>query len=195
MKLFMSYSTRNKEFVRKLHADLERGFEVWLDEHALQVGADLALIETGVRASDCLVVVLSQAAAESTWVDREIECAERFGVRVLPVLLEDVRVERHARSQQLSFADFRRASEYRRSVQHLIAAIEGDTDRARFLRAKEAVALVKATRNPSGELSGSRNRAWPPCTRSRMCTTGSSRTPRQASAGGGSPSSSTHRGT
>lgn len=155
MRIFLSYSSKNKDFARRLAADLERaGTGVWLDEHSMRVGTGLAAIEPAIRESDCLVVVLSAAAVESEWVDREIELAQQFDVRVLPVLLEDVQWNRQSRFTGLSHADFRRRQDYRRATQRLIAAIEGDTDQSRFLRAKEAIALVRSRWSPSGELFG-----------------------------------------
>lgn len=155
MRIFFSYSSKDKDFARRLTADLDRAdMDVWLDEHAMHVGEDLSAIESGIRDSNYLVVALSTAAVESGWVDREIEMAQQFGVSVLPVLLEDIHGHRQSRFSGLSHADFRRGRDYRRAVQRLIATIEGDTHQARFLRAKEAVALVKSTWNPSGELFG-----------------------------------------
>ncbi|CAI7975199.1 hypothetical protein FRAHR75_1730003 [Frankia sp. Hr75.2] len=155
MQVFLSYSTKDRDFARRLASDLERArLEVWLDEHALKVGTDLSAIESAIRSADCLVVVLSTGSIGSEWVERELDLAERSGVRILPVLLEDVPGARGARLSALSHADFRRPQDYRRAVHQLLATIEGHDVRRRFLRAKDAVALVKARYNPQGDLFG-----------------------------------------
>jgi TIR domain len=155
MKVFLSYSSRDRDFARRLAGDLGRaGMDVWFDEHTLRVGEDLVTIETAIRGSECLVVVLSVAAAESGWVDYEIELASSLNVRVMPVLLEDIHGRQNARFSGLAYADYRRRQDYRRSTHRLIAEIEGCPDRGRFLTAKEAVAIAKAGRNPTGELFG-----------------------------------------
>jgi hypothetical protein len=155
MTLFLSYSTRDKHFVRRLAGDLERaGLRCWLDERELRAGDDLAAIGAAIRGATLLIVVVSLASAGSAWVEREIEVAESTGVRVLPVLLEDVPGRWADRVARLAPADFRRPQEYRRSTHRLIAAIEGRADRAGFLRAKEAVAKVRAERSPVGDLFG-----------------------------------------
>ena len=155
MKVFVSYSTKDKDFARRLAGDLERaGMEVWLDERELRIGESLAAIGPAIRGSGSLVVVVSRAASESAWVEREIGLANKLGVRVLPVLLEDVQSWAQNWLPDLAHADFRRKQDYRRSTQRLIAAMEGGGDERRFLRAKEAVAIVRAERNPAGDLFG-----------------------------------------
>lgn len=138
-----------------LASDLDRaGMTVWLDERELRAGDDLAVIESAIRGSDCLVVVLSAAALQSPWVEHEISMAGSLGIRVLPALLEDVPGSQYARFGGLAHADFRRRQDYRRSTHRLIAAIEGAASEGRFLRAKEAAALVRAERSPLGDLFG-----------------------------------------
>jgi len=155
MKVFLSYSAKDKDFARRLAGDLDRaGIEVWRDEGELRVGESLAAIELAIRSSDCLVVIVSRAASESAWVRRELGLADRLGVRVLPALLEEVRSWAPASAPDLAHADFRRKQDFRRSTQRLIAAIEGINDGRRFLPAKEAVAIARAERNPTGDLFG-----------------------------------------
>lgn len=155
MKIFLSYSTRDKHFVRRLAGDLDRaGLEVWLDERELRAGDDLGAIEAAIHGAGVLVVVVSLASAGSAWVEREIEMAESKALRVFPVLLEDVPGRWADRVARLAPADFRRPQEYRRSTHRLIAAIEGRPGNEVFLRAKEAVAKVRAERSPVGDLFG-----------------------------------------
>src|SRR5713101_460460 len=78
--VFLSHSSKDKEFVRHLAGELIREeITVWLDEVELRVGDNLSGIESSIRASDYLVVVLSKAAVESGWVEREIEVARNVG--------------------------------------------------------------------------------------------------------------------
>lgn len=161
MQVFVSYSSRDKDFVRRLVGDLERSdadVSLWLDERELRVGQAIGSnfqdLEATIARCASLMVVVSQASAGSFWVEREIQIARSTGVRVLPVLLEDVPVSWAPSFAGLAHADFRRHREYRRSLHRLICAIEDVPVRGRFLRAKEAVALVKARYAPPGELFG-----------------------------------------
>jgi hypothetical protein len=90
----------------------------------MRPGDDAAAIESAIRGSRRLLVVVSLASAGSVWVEREIQVAESLGVRVLPVLPEDVPGAMADRVSRAAPADFRQAREYRRATHRLIAAIE-----------------------------------------------------------------------
>ncbi|MFJ5308114.1 toll/interleukin-1 receptor domain-containing protein [Streptomyces sp. NPDC088350] len=161
MQVFVSYSSQDKDFVRRVVGDLERSdadVSLWLDERELRVGQAIGSnfqdLEATIAQCSCLMVVVSQASAGSFWVEREIQIAESTSIRVLPVLLEDVPVSWAPSFAGLAHVDFRRHREYRRSLHRLICAIEDVPERGRFLRAKEAVALVKTRYSPQGDLFG-----------------------------------------
>jgi hypothetical protein len=161
MRVFVSYSSRDKNFVRRIVSDLERSdvdVSLWLDERELRIGQAIGSnfqdLEVTIAQCACLMVVVSQASAGSFWVEREIQIAKSADVRILPVLLEDVPVSWAPSFAGLAHADFRRHREYRRSLHRLICAIEDVPVRGRFLRAKDAVALVQAEYAPQGDLFG-----------------------------------------
>ncbi len=96
--LFISHSSQNDEFVKKLRETLElHGQLPWVDSRELTGGADLdATIEQSVRSARHLLVVLSIAALGSDWVQREVrwaldEAARRSdGYKVISVVLPGV---------------------------------------------------------------------------------------------------------
>jgi tetratricopeptide (TPR) repeat protein len=96
--LFISHSSQNDEFVKKLRETLElHGQLPWVDSRELTGGADLdATIEQSVRSARHLLVVLSIAALSSEWVQREVrwaldEAARRSdGYKVISVVLPGV---------------------------------------------------------------------------------------------------------
>jgi len=73
MKLFLSHSTKDKEFVEKLAAALwADGIDAWWCEVEIGHGDDfVAKIEEGLQDSDLVVLVLSPDAAQSAWTRRE----------------------------------------------------------------------------------------------------------------------------
>lgn len=75
--IFISHSSHDKEFVRRLAMDLlDRDFNVWYDEWHLQVGAKLSeSIKAGVDETPYFLIVLSRNMLESDWVQREIAWA------------------------------------------------------------------------------------------------------------------------
>jgi hypothetical protein len=112
--VFLSHSSRDKRFVRKLAADLrDMGHEPWLDEWSLKVGECIvAGVEHAISDADFVVLVLSPNAVESGWVDREwkakywseVEARRNF---VLPVLHRDCKIPTLLKTRK--YADFRKA--------------------------------------------------------------------------------------
>lgn len=93
--IFLSHSSKDKDFVRSLAEDLtSAGVQVWLDEAELHVGDSLVdKIGRAVNEMDYLGVVLSQSSISSEWVRREVEIALNHEIRgkqvkVLPILKE-----------------------------------------------------------------------------------------------------------
>jgi hypothetical protein len=148
VSIFISHSSKDKEVVRRLAADLRReGLKVWFDEADLLVGERFS--EQAIRASQYLVLVQSNAARESAWVRREIELANEAGLPILPVVLEDLE-QPWAGLADRGIADFRRG--YRRGLWRLISRITGRPDP--LIGAKTAAQRVKAQMMASGELFG-----------------------------------------
>src|SRR5258707_14140528 len=87
--LFMSYSRYDSLFVDALDDTLRsRGFGTWVDRSHLE-GSDewQQRIETALRQSDGVLVVIPPAVVETKWVRREIEYATRAAKTIVPVRL------------------------------------------------------------------------------------------------------------
>ena len=93
---FISYSSHDDQFARRLHADLQaRSIRTWFAPEDLKVGDRFrSRIDESIRLHEKLVLVLSQAATESPWVEKEVETAfarerrERQDV-LFPIRLDD----------------------------------------------------------------------------------------------------------
>jgi TIR domain len=74
---FISYSTADRLFARKLHDRLQaRGIRCWLDEHQMrQRSVSLKRIERGFHAGDKVLLCCSRASLTSWWIDDEIDSA------------------------------------------------------------------------------------------------------------------------
>jgi TIR domain len=78
LKVFLCHSSADKDFVRRLHADLRRdGLQPWLDAEDLIPGQEWKVaIERAVRSSDVVLVCLSQSSISKTgFVQKEITFA------------------------------------------------------------------------------------------------------------------------
>ncbi|NGY65327.1 toll/interleukin-1 receptor domain-containing protein [Lentzea sp. NEAU-D13] len=150
MAVFVSSSSKDRAFVRRSTAELERhSIEVWVDERELRAGESLTSISNAIAEAEFLVVVVSKAAANSFWVQQEIDLADDADVPVLPLLVEDVPPARAPTLGETAHVDFRRPAEYRRAAHRLVYRSQGMAAGGRFLHAKEAVLLVRRERAPA----------------------------------------------
>jgi len=107
---FISYSTKDQEFVDRLHADLQNNnVRCWFAPHDIAAGKKIhEQIDEAIRMHDKLLLILSPASMESEWVKTEIAKARkreiREGNRVLfPVGL--VKYDLHIRDWECFDAD------------------------------------------------------------------------------------------
>jgi hypothetical protein len=92
MKVFISYSSRDKALARRVAEVLEAaGLSVWADWREILPGDNWAeKIGQGLRESDAMVVLLTPDALESDSVQRDISYAlgeRRYSHRLIPVFV------------------------------------------------------------------------------------------------------------
>lgn len=77
VNIFISHSSKDKEFVRRLKRDLEElGHEIWLDEGEIGTGDSISKeIEEGISKMDFLILVLTPDSISSKWVELEWRAA------------------------------------------------------------------------------------------------------------------------
>lgn len=93
----LSYATEDQTFAEKLHADLQnKSVSCWFAPHDLKTGDKLrAQIYEAIQKNDKLLLILSEYAVKSDWVEREVELAferERLPPQMLvlfPIRLDD----------------------------------------------------------------------------------------------------------
>lgn len=110
-KIFISYSSKDKAFVRKLTKQIEsQGYTVWLDEKELIAGDYLPkTIGEAIEKSRVSIVIVSNNSIKSGWVQHEISNAMdrmiKGQMRLIPVLIQDIKLPPELGG--LVFADFR----------------------------------------------------------------------------------------
>jgi hypothetical protein len=92
---FISYSSQDDAFARRLHADLQqKGVRCWFAPEDLKIGDKFRMrIDESIRIYDKLMVVLSQNSIESTWVEKEVETAFEKEQREKKVVLFPIRLD------------------------------------------------------------------------------------------------------
>jgi hypothetical protein len=124
--LFLSYSHRDREMVRRIARDLsQRGVLVWLDEAALFLGDRLTeRIRSAIGEVDGVAVALSQQALRSTWVRAEIEMTtaeeERMGAGRKLVLIKVDQCEVPSDLTSRAIIDLTDAQRYQIGINRLI---------------------------------------------------------------------------
>ncbi|HEX42178.1 MAG TPA: toll/interleukin-1 receptor domain-containing protein [Phycisphaerales bacterium] len=125
-KLFLSHSSKDKEFCIQLREDLIRmGHTPWLDMYDVKVGDDIVEgIGAGVTEADYVVLVLTPESVSSRWVKKEWHAKfwteiDEGKIRLLPVLLKDCTIP--SMLQTKKYADFRQS--YAVGFADLVAAI------------------------------------------------------------------------
>jgi hypothetical protein len=94
---FISYSSKDEDFARRIHADLQnKGVRCWIAPHDLTIGAKiLDGIDAAIRLRDKVLLILSEHAIDSDWVENEVTTAfeeerKRKQTVLFPIRLDNV---------------------------------------------------------------------------------------------------------
>jgi len=97
---FISYSSKDQEFAERLHADLQdNSVRCWFAPHDLAIGAKTwDGIYEAIRTKDKVLLILSEDAIKSDWVEDEVTAAfaeerRREALLLFPVRLDDTVME------------------------------------------------------------------------------------------------------
>ena len=93
-QIFISYSRKDIDFVRRLAGDLEKAdYEVWWDLTDLRGGDDWPrVIPAAIESSQFVIVVLSPNSIVSDWVEKEYMQAISLRRKIIPIMLTQSRV-------------------------------------------------------------------------------------------------------
>ncbi len=86
---FIAYSHRDEDFAKRLYADLQReSVRCWFAPEDLKIGDHYhERIDESIRVHDKLILILSERAVQSAWVEREVVAArEKEDRKQHPVL-------------------------------------------------------------------------------------------------------------
>ncbi len=143
MSVFISYSSKDHEFVEKLSISLvQKRINIWLDKWEMQPGDSLIdKIQAGITNSSFLLVVLTNNSVQSEWCKKELNSGlmrelEKKEVVVIPVLKEDCEIPLLLKEKV--YADFRTDFEdgmnsLIKPLQHLISEHMGRMKKDDFI--------------------------------------------------------------
>ena len=90
-ELFISHSNKDKALAEELCAELElRGFQCWIAPRNIEPGAEYSqALNAAISNASIFLLVLSTNASQSRHVRRELEVADRKGIPILPLRVEN----------------------------------------------------------------------------------------------------------
>lgn len=92
---FISYSSKDQEFADRLYADLQsKGVRCWFAPKDISIGAKFRdAIDEGIREREKVLLIFSEHAVSSSWVEKEVETAfeeeqRRRSLLLFPISLD-----------------------------------------------------------------------------------------------------------
>jgi len=129
MKIFLSHSSKDKLFVRKISNILKsQGYETWLDEDEILMGKPiLDSIWKALEKCDIVLVFLSKNSIQSNWVHHEwewkfFEQVSKGKIYVLPLLIEECTIPALLRDRK--YADFTNSESYETNLANLLRSLK-----------------------------------------------------------------------
>jgi uncharacterized protein YjbI with pentapeptide repeats len=143
---FISYSSKDELFAERLHADLQnKGVRCWFAPHDMPIGAKIIdALDEAIRLRDKVLLILSESAIASDWVEGEVTRAldeERtrkqvvlFPVRIDEAVMQTSEAWAHLLRGQRNIGDFTRWKDhdsYQKSFERLMRdlRVEGEGGR------------------------------------------------------------------
>lgn len=131
--IFVSYSRRDAEFVRKVDAAFKQaGLEVWVDWEDIPLSVDWwEEIKDGIESADVFVFIISPDSVASEVCHNEIEHAIKHNKRFVPVLYREidraaVKDTLHPAITSHNWVIFRETDEFEAAFQRLLTTVKAD---------------------------------------------------------------------
>ncbi|GAB4579829.1 MAG: hypothetical protein Fur0022_25680 [Anaerolineales bacterium] len=158
VKVFISYSRRDKDFVRSLHdALVSKGFETWVDWEGIPLGTDWwQEIVEGIRACDNFLFVISPDSVASKICADEIQTAIDNNKRLVPVVYREEKGtvgQVRAELQAINFTFMRTDEEFKRLLPELVATLNTDVQHLKTHTRLQNLALEWERKKRSNSLT------------------------------------------
>src|SRR5215472_5420582 len=127
--LFISYSRKDKDFVRRLDESLKsRGREAWVDWEDIRPTEDfMQAIYGAIEGVDTFVFVLTPDSVASVVCGREIAHAAALNKRMVPIVARDVNADTVPEAlAKLNWIFFRDSDDFEKATDTLISALDTD---------------------------------------------------------------------
>jgi hypothetical protein len=133
-EVFISYSRKDKDFVRRLDEALKsRGREAWVDWEDIRPTEEwMQAIYAAIDGADTFVFVLTSDSVASVVCGREIAHAAAHNKRTVPIVGRDVDVATVPEPlAKLNWIFCRESDDFEKATDSLISALDTDLDSVR----------------------------------------------------------------
>jgi WD40 repeat protein len=130
-EVFISYSRKDKEFVRRLDEALKtRDREAWVDWEDIRPTEEwMQAIYGAIEGADTFVFVLTPDSVASVVCGREIAHAAAHNKRMVPIVARDVNVDTAPEAlAKLNWIFFRESDDFDEATDKLISALDTDLE-------------------------------------------------------------------
>lgn len=130
-KIFISYSRKDKPFVRKLNGAIDAlGIDAWVDWEGIPLSSDwMNEITLSIQASDAFIFVISPDSLRSKVCINELELAISLNKKIIPVLYREPekRQKLHPKLASTNWVYLRtRKDDFKATLPKLVEAIQTD---------------------------------------------------------------------
>ncbi|MBN1155834.1 TIR domain-containing protein [candidate division KSB1 bacterium] len=90
-KVFISHTWEDNAISRKIAENLKNnGADIWIDYARIEGGGNLPIVvSNAIKSCDTLILIWSESASTSYWVEEEWSCAHALRKRIIPCLLSN----------------------------------------------------------------------------------------------------------
>lgn len=115
--IFVSYSSQNDEFAKKLALSLEKyNIKLWLFQSSLKPGDKWREVaHTAILNSSAFLIILSPDALKSRYIEFERLTAKMYNKPILPVLYETCTIPEDL--QGIEYSDFRNMANFKSNIE------------------------------------------------------------------------------
>lgn len=130
-KIFISYSRRDKAFVRKLRESIPADqFDVWVDWEGIPLSSDwMAEITQAIESADTFLFVISPDSLKSEVCARELELGIQGNKKIIPILYREAEKKQpiHPKLASTNWVYMRpRKERFEKSMPQLVDSIQTD---------------------------------------------------------------------
>ena len=159
-KVFVSYSRRDKAFVKKLNDALDNaGVQAWVDWEGIELASDwMATITAAIQGSDAFLFVISPDSLKSKVCAEELALGLQFNKKLIPVLYREPEpgTPMHEKLAATNWVYLRKQDNFDETIPRLVDSVNTDLEwvRQHTRLLERALEWEKKSRNNSFLLVG-----------------------------------------